>query len=260
MIRLPAILGAAALALSATGTAPAPPPQFAQERDAMLKSQIQARGIRDARLLEAMRAIPREDFVPPDLRGLAYRDGPLPIGQGQTISQPYIVALMTEAARLRRKDRVLEIGTGSGYQAAVLGKLVREVYSIEIVPELGERARELLKKLGYRNIHVRVGDGYAGWPEKAPFQAILLTAAPEQIPQPLLDQLAVGGRLIAPVGPEGTDQELVRVTREKTDSGSVLKTERLLPVRFVPMTGKARGRSRGAGRWLARASPKPPPR
>ena len=199
----------------------------------MVSTQIEDRGVRDPRVLEAMRTVPRHLFVPEEQRAYAYSDGPLSIGFGQTISQPYIVALMTELARPNRSMKVLEVGTGSGYQAAVLAEYVGEVYSIEIVPELGHRAEAFLKGLGYQNIHVRVGDGYDGWPEEAPFDAVVVTAAPEEIPKPLLDQLKVGGRLVIPVG--SGSQDLVRVT--KTETG--LRREVITPVRFVPMTGKA---------------------
>ena len=167
----------------------------------MVETQLKKRGIRSPAVLEAMGRVPRHRFVPRVMRGLAYDDGPLPIGQGQTISQPYIVALMTELVEPRKDMRVLEIGTGSGYQAAVLAECVAEVDSIEVVPELGKAAGTLLRELGYKNVHVKIGDGYEGWPDKAPFDAIVLTAAPpDRIPQPLLDQLKVGGRLVAPVG------------------------------------------------------------
>ena len=198
-------------------------------REAMVRDQIEARGVRDPRVLAALRAVPRERFVPVAAREAAYDDGPLPIGHGQTISQPYIVAVMTELLRPEPGDRVLEIGTGSGYQAAVLAKLVRRVYSIEIVPELASGARRALAELGVENVEVFVGDGYRGLPEHAPFDGILLTAAPREVPQPLVDQLAVGGRLVAPVG--GFDQEL-RVL-ERTAEG--VTTETLFAVRFVPL-------------------------
>ena len=206
-------------------------------RRVMVERQIRARGVKDRRVLAAMLAVKRHLYVPPHLASRAYADHPLPIGKGQTISQPYIVAFMTEALRLKPGARVLEIGTGSGYQAAVLARVARRVYSIEIVPELGRRARKLLGRRGYRNVEVRVGDGYAGWPAKAPFDAVILTAAPPQIPAPLIAQLKVGGVLVAPVG-RGA-QELVRLTRV---SDKKIKRERLLGVRFVPMTGKAQGR------------------
>jgi protein-L-isoaspartate(D-aspartate) O-methyltransferase len=206
---------------------------LAAARRRMVATQLEARGVRDPRVLEAMRAVERHRFVPAPLRDQAYQDRPLPIGHGQTISQPYIVALMTEAARVGPGARVLEIGTGSGYQAAVLSLLAGEVASIEIVEPLAQEAADRLAALGYRNVTVRAGDGYRGWPERAPFDAILVTAAPPEIPQPLLDQLAVGGRLVAPVGER--DQELVVVTRTAAGLGR----RRLLPVRFVPMTGEA---------------------
>jgi protein-L-isoaspartate(D-aspartate) O-methyltransferase len=199
----------------------------------MVRDQIAARGVRDARLLDAIRRVPRHLFVPPDVRSAAHSDRPLPIGHSQTISQPYIVAFMTELAQVAPGDRVLEVGTGSGYQAAVLAEMGASVYSIEIVPDLGREAAALLSGLGYEGVQVRVGDGYDGWPEQAPFAAILLTASPAEIPRPLLDQLAVGGRLVAPVGV--ASQELVVVTR--TADG--WQRREVLPVRFVPMTGKA---------------------
>jgi protein-L-isoaspartate(D-aspartate) O-methyltransferase len=198
----------------------------------MVEEQIRQRGVSDPRVLEAMRKVPRERFVPPEQADNAYEDGPLPIGFSQTISQPYIVAHMTEALGVAAGHKVLEIGTGSGYQAAILGELAREVYTIEIVSPLAERAAQTLKALGYANVHVRDGDGYAGWPEAAPFDRIMVTAAPETIPQPLLDQLAAGGRLIAPVGAQGTAQWLTVV--EKTDRGLVER--RTIPVQFVPFT------------------------
>jgi protein-L-isoaspartate(D-aspartate) O-methyltransferase len=202
------------------------------ERLDLVKRHIEPH-IKDERVLRAMRKVPRHLFVPPRYRSRAYEDRPLPIGLDQTISQPYIVAYMTEALKLTGHEKVLEIGTGSGYQAAVLAEVAKEVYSIEIVKELGLRAKELLERLGYDNIHLRIGDGYRGWPDKAPFDAIILTAAPGHVPEPLLEQLAVGGRLIAPVGKR--TQNLVLY--EKTPSG--IRSRRLLPVIFVPMTGEA---------------------
>lgn len=219
---------------------PAPGPgadeQFADARAAMVKHQIEARGVGDSVVLDAMRVVPRHRFVPPQFADEAYDDSPLPIGYGQTISQPYIVGFMTAALQLKPKDRVLEIGTGSGYQAAVLAEIVDSVYTIEILDSLGHRAESILSSLGYRNIKVRIGDGYRGWPEVAPFDAIMVTAAPDHIPQALVDQLAIGGRLILPVGDE--DQRLILLT--KTPNGIQERT--LLPVRFVPMTGEAEGR------------------
>lgn len=206
---------------------------MAERRLKMVDSQIRGRGISDARVLRAMETVPRHEFVPGGSVNQAYDDHPLFIGHGQTISQPYIVALMTEVLELAPHDRVLEIGTGSGYQAAVLAELVDEVYSIEIVEELGRSAAERLKRLGYDNVTVRIGDGYKGWPEKAPFDAVIVTAAPDEIPEPLLDQLAVGGSLVIPVGVGS--QDLVRVTR--TEKG--FEREVITAVRFVPMTGKA---------------------
>ncbi len=203
-------------------------------RETMVETQLEARGIKDKAVLDAIRKVPRHRFVPEPLRDRAHEDGPLPIGEGQTISQPYIVAWMTELIVPRKGMRVLEIGTGSGYQAAVLAECVDEVDTIEIVPALGRRAEQVLRELGYRNIHTRIGDGYHGWPERAPFDAIILTAAPpDDIPKPLLDQLKIGGRLVAPVG-RGA-QVLVRITRTETG----FERENLAPVLFVPMTGKA---------------------
>jgi protein-L-isoaspartate(D-aspartate) O-methyltransferase len=199
----------------------------------MVETQIAARGVTDPAVLAVMRAVPRHRFVPEALRPLAYDDNALPIGEGQTISQPYVVAVMTAAIRPQKGMRVLEVGTGSGYQAAVLAGCVAEVDTIEVIPALGRRAGLLLKELGYRNVHVRVGDGFDGWPERGPFDAVILTAAPERVPRPLLDQLRVGGRLVAPVG-RGF-QDLVVIT--KTERGLV--TEVIDAVRFVPMTGKA---------------------
>jgi protein-L-isoaspartate(D-aspartate) O-methyltransferase len=224
------------LALVSAATAGAAEDRLAAARARMVSDQLAARGIRDARVLDAMRSVERHRFVPEAERGEAYDDHPLPIGDGQTISQPYIVALMTELALVRPDARVLEIGTGSGYQAAVLSLLAREVWTIEIVEPLAREAADRLARLGYRNVTVRAGDGYGGWPEKAPFDAILVTAAPPEIPAPLLAQLAVGGRLVAPVG--DLSQDLVVV--ERTLSGN--RTRRVAPVRFVPMTGEAQRR------------------
>jgi protein-L-isoaspartate(D-aspartate) O-methyltransferase len=198
-------------------------------RASMVEDQIRARGIQDESVLRAMGRVPRELFVPPDLRGQAYDDNPLPIGYQQTISQPYIVAFMTEALEPDAGDKVLEIGTGSGYQAAVLAAIVREVHSIEIVPELAARAQQTLSALGIRNVHLRTGDGYAGWPEAQPFDGVVVTAAPDHVPQPLVDQLAVGGRMIIPVG-SGV-QELLVIS--KTPTGVIQR--RTLDVRFVPL-------------------------
>ena len=205
---------------------------WAKQRRRMVQRQIEGRGIEDPDVLRAMEKVRRHLFVPEGFRSAAYDDRPLPIGQGQTISQPYIVALMTELAEVRSGDRVLEVGTGSGYQAAVLAELAESVFTVEIVEELAKTARNRLHKLGYDNVHVRMGDGFRGWPEHAPFDAILVTAAPPEIPGPLKEQLAPGGRLVIPVG-EGW-QELKIV--EKTADGP-LKKRTVIPVQFVPMTG-----------------------
>lgn len=200
------------------------------QRERMVRQQIEARGVKDPQVLKALRATPRHLFIPPQYRDSAYADHPVPIGQGQTISQPYIVGVMTELLEVRREHKVLEIGTGSGYQSAVLSPLASQVYSIEIVAPLAEQARGLLKQLGLHNITVRQGDGYKGWPEQAPFDRIILTAAPPEIPDILIAQLKPGGRLVAPVG--RGDQDLVVL--EKDQKGKVRQTS-VLAVRFVPM-------------------------
>jgi protein-L-isoaspartate(D-aspartate) O-methyltransferase len=210
-----------------------PADEYAPLRDRMVYQQLRARDIRDERVLGAMLKVPRHEFVPQDLRNSAYDDTALPLLLGQTISQPYIVAYMTQALQLRGSERVLEIGTGSGYQAAVLAELVCDVYTIEILPELSESAETILSSQGYKNIHFRVGDGYRGWPEQAPFDAIVVTAAPDHVPQPLVDQLKPGGRMIIPVG--RFEQDLVLL--EKGVTGVTRRST--MPVRFVPMTGKA---------------------
>jgi protein-L-isoaspartate(D-aspartate) O-methyltransferase len=207
--------------------------EFEKLRLAMVEKQIEARGVKDARVLEAMRKVRRHRFVPPDLEGRAYDDNPLPIGWDQTISQPYIVAVMTELLGLRPGEKVLEVGSGSGYQAAILAELAGEVFSIEIVPGLAEAAAGHLLAEGYDRVQVRVGDGYRGWPEEAPFQGIIVTAAPDHVPQPLVDQLAEGGRLVIPVG--DVYQELLVLTKE----GGAIRRRSVIPVRFVPMTGEA---------------------
>jgi protein-L-isoaspartate(D-aspartate) O-methyltransferase len=200
----------------------------------MVRTQIAARDVRDTRVLEAMRTVPRHEFVPAESRDRAYDDRPLPIGHGQTISQPYIVAFMTEHLAAKPTDRVLEVGTGSGYQAAVLAKLVAEVYSIEIVEPLAKRATGDLARLGFLNVHTRHGDGYRGWPDAAPFDAIIVTCAPTRIPEPLQEQLKEGGRMVIPVGEAG-DQALY--VMEKRNGR--IEQRSILPVAFVPMTGEA---------------------
>jgi protein-L-isoaspartate(D-aspartate) O-methyltransferase len=201
----------------------------------MVQQQLMARGINDARVLAAMGKVPREAFVPPESRAASYEDGPLPIGYDQTISQPYIVAFMTEQLRLKPSDRVLEIGTGSGYQAAILAELVSEIYSVEIVEPLARAAEATLQRLSYKNVHVKIGDGYKGWPEAAPFDAIIVTCAPDKVPQPLTDQLKDGGRMVIPVGGRFA-QELYLLEKKNGQ----LKESVTLPVRFVPMLREAK--------------------
>lgn len=214
------------------GKKPQDDARWAAVRAAMVQTQIAARGVKDERVLAALREVPRHLFVPEEFREQAYEDHPLPIGEGQTISQPYIVGLMTELLQVAPGDKVLEVGTGSGYQAAVLAAMGCQVFTIEIRPTLAAQAAERLKRLGYANVHVRVGDGYRGWPEEAPFAGIIVTAAPEKIPQPLLQQLAVGGRLVIPVG--SFYQQLKVITRE---AEGYSETD-VIPVRFVPMAGE----------------------
>lgn len=227
-------LGACTPSSGSASPAPSEADARAEERFQMVRSQIESRGVKDTRVLEAMRKVPRHRFMPESQRPYAYDDRPLPIGEGQTISQPYIVALMSELAGVKPGDTVLEVGTGSGYQAAVLAEMGVKVFSIEIVASLAKRAEALLGDLGYEeSIEVRHGDGYAGWPEHAPFDAIVVTAAPPEIPEPLKQQLEVGGHLVIPVGK--SFQSLLRVTR--TEHG--FREESVIPVRFVPMTGKA---------------------
>lgn len=206
-----------------------------EERDHMVEQHLAARGIDDPRVLEAFRTVPREEFVPEDLVRYAYSDRPLPIGGGQTISQPYIVALTVAALELRGDERVLEIGAGSGYAAAVLGRLAREVYTVERLAPLAEQARERLQRLGFHNVHVACGDGTLGWPEHAPYDAIAVAAGGPDVPRALLEQLAPGGRLVMPVGSEESSQVLVRVLREP---GGGFRREPLGEVRFVPLIGE----------------------
>jgi protein-L-isoaspartate(D-aspartate) O-methyltransferase len=209
--------------------------RFAEARNRMVAEQIVARGVKDPLVLAAMRSVPRHEFVPQELRDAAYRDSPLPIGDDQTISQPYIVALMTEASGLEGGEKVLEVGTGSGYQSAVLDEIAGTVLTMEIVASVAERARANLDRLGYHDVRLKIGDGYRGWPEEGPFDVIVVTAAPNHVPRPLLDQLKPGGRLVLPVG--GQRQKLQLWT--KTDHG--FEQRDLIPVSFVPMTGEARG-------------------
>jgi protein-L-isoaspartate(D-aspartate) O-methyltransferase len=209
-----------------------PKGDFKTMRERMVENQIRARGVKDPRVLEAMLKVQRHLFVPKDLQSSAYLDQPLPIGEGQTISQPYIVALMTELLDLKGEEKVLEVGTGSGYQAAILAELAKEVYTIEIIEKLASSAEKLLRELGYQNIKVKAGDGYLGWPEEAPFDGIIVTCAPDHIPKPLLDQLNEGGRMVIPVG-EYT-QELKKIVKRSGKIGST----NVIPVIFVPMTGE----------------------
>jgi len=209
-----------------------------RERDQMVKEGIENypyQAVTNPKVLQAMRRVPRHMFVPEEYQDLAYRNSPLSIGYDQTISQPFIVAHMSELLELKPEYRVLEIGTGSGYQAAVLGELCRHVYTIEIVAPLGRRAEKLLKELGYKQVRVRIGNGYEGWPEAAPFDRIIVTCAPEKIPQALLDQLAPGGRMVIPVGKQMGTQYMVEVSKDK--KGRITRKQHY-PVRFVPMTGK----------------------
>ena len=228
------------LLLSWPGCATQPDPQLSpaqqlersekERRD--LVEELRSEGINSQSVLEAMLKVPRHEFVPASYRHQAYQNRPLPIGHDQTISQPYIVAYMTEAAEIASDEKVLEIGTGSGYQAAVLGELAKEVYTIEIIPELAEGARTVLNRLGYKNVEVRAGNGYLGWPEKAPFDAIVVTAAPDQVPQALVQQLAVKGKMVVPVGTNFQEMTII----SKTESGVVER--KTIPVAFVPMVGK----------------------
>jgi len=220
----------AAIATTGCGQQVSTPADFPAQRQRMVERQLKSRGIKDERVLRAMDKVPREEFIPIDARAEAYEDGPLPIGYNQTISQPYIVAFMTEQLRPKPIDRVLEIGSGSGYQAAILAELVADVYTIDIVEPLAKTAEATLQRLGYKNVHLKVGDGYKGWPEEAPFDAIIVTCAPEKVPQPLVDQLKDGGRMIIPVG-ERFAQQLYLLEKKNGQ----LKQSATLPVRFVPM-------------------------
>jgi protein-L-isoaspartate(D-aspartate) O-methyltransferase len=224
-------LAVAVLAAGGCGQKAPQPSDFAAQRRQMVQQQLMGRGISEQRVLDAMAKVPREEFVAPESRVASYEDGPLPIGYGQTISQPYIVAFMTEQLRPKSSDRVLEVGTGSGYQAAILAELVSEVYSIEIVEPLAKNAEATLQRLGYKNVHIKFGDGYKGWPETAPFDAIIVTCAPDKVPQSLVDQLKEGGRMVIPVG-DRFAQQLYLLEKKNGQ----LKQSATLPVRFVPMT------------------------
>lgn len=216
-------------------------PDFPRERESMVRDTIEARGVSDPRVLAALRKVPRHAFVPAPYTRRAYTDQPLPIGWGQTISQPYIVALMTEAVKPEPTDRCLEIGTGSGYQAAVLAELCAKVFSIEYIPELAELGKRQLRAAGYgpERVSLFTGDGYQGWPEEAPFQVIVVTAAPAQVPAPLKDQLAVGGRLVVPVGPDDSTQRLELWRRVQSGRGDgAFEVKELADVRFVPFLGE----------------------
>ena len=220
----------AALATTGCGQQAPTAASFATQRQRMVERQLKSRDIKDERVLAAMAKVPREEFIPEDARSDAYEDGALPIGYDQTISQPYIVAFMTEQLQPRPSDRVLEIGSGSGYQAAILAELVEDVYTMDIVEPLAKTAEATLQRLGYKNVHVKVGDGYKGWPEEAPFDAVIVTCAPEKVPQPLVDQLKEGGRMVIPVG-ERFAQQLYLLEKKNGQ----LKESVTLPVRFVPM-------------------------
>ena len=230
---IPAIIVICCLAISCPGEGNKSMDDRQEERDLLIDKTVVARGIEDEAVISAMREVRRHLFVPEKYRREAYMDSPLPIGHNQTISQPYIVALMTSLADIDSSSRVLEIGTGSGYQAAVLGEIADSVFTIEIVPELAERAENILDSLGYDNVYVRAGDGYKGWPEHAPFDAVVVTAAPDHVPEPLVEQLAEGGELVIPVGSRYQQLKLLR------KSGGELVEKDIIPVRFVPMTGEA---------------------
>jgi protein-L-isoaspartate(D-aspartate) O-methyltransferase len=229
----------ALLTAAITPACPSPaqqgPDSFAAARRKMIEHDLKGRDITDAAVLQAMRDVPRHRFVPSSLQDVAYADCPLPIGHGQTISQPYVVAFMTQILEVRPEDKVLEIGTGCGYQAAVLARLAKQVYTIEIVKPLADEAQKLLAELGYTNIFIKAGDGFEGWPEHAPFDKIILTCAVQEIPPALIEQLMEGGRIIAPIGATATVQQLIIATKQ----AGGLKRREVLPVRFVPMTGKA---------------------
>lgn len=224
---------AMAAGLSASGDEPTPDPRAAA-RNKMVQQHLVERGIKDPRVLDAFRTVPRHKFLPPDTQRMAYDDESIPIGQGQTITPPYDVAFMTEQLEPKPTDKVYEVGTGSGYQSAILSRIVKDVYSVEIHPPLGKRAAEVHKELGYANIHTRIGDGYAGWPEAAPFDAIIVTCAPTKVPPPLVDQLKEGGRMVIPLGSQFDQRVHLMVKKD-----GKLVDKPLRPTLFVPMTGKA---------------------
>ncbi len=234
MRRIPPWLLVVVLAATSCHHSPTSTSEFAAQRQKMVEQQLMPRGIHDERVLAAMAKVPREEFVPENLRAQSYSDSALPIGHDQTISQPFIVAFMTEQLRPQPTDRVLEIGTGSGYQAAVLAELVKEVYTIEIIEPLAKDASARLARLDYNNAHVKIGDGYQGWPEVAPFDSIIVTCAPDKVPQPLRQQLKEGGRMVIPVG-IGLDQQLFLLEKKEGQ----MAERAILPVRFVPMAGEA---------------------
>jgi protein-L-isoaspartate(D-aspartate) O-methyltransferase len=234
MIRFPQVVLIFAVVATGCHRKPASTSEFAAERQKMVQEQLKPRGIHDERVLTAMAKVPREEFVAENMRPQSYADSALPIGHDQTISQPFIVAVMTEQLRPQPTDRVLEIGTGLGYQTAILAELVKDVYTIEIVEPLAKEASAKLARLGYSNAHVKIGDGYQGWPDVSPFDAIIVTCAPDKVPQPLTQQLKEGGRMIIPVG-SGLDQQLFLLEKKEGQ----MAQRAILPVRFVQMAGEA---------------------
>ncbi len=231
LLQMPAL--AAACLLSSCETPPPPTDSsLVEQRQRMVEKQLKSRAIKHQAVLAAMGRVPRHQFVPEKLRSSAYADRPLPIGHDQTISQPYVVAFMTQAIEPQAKHRVLEVGTGSGYQAAVLAEIVGEVYTIELIPELAKQAKERLKQLGYRKVHVKQGDGYLGWPDKAPFDSILVTCGADHVPEPLIEQLKPGGTMVIPVGKSSANQWLEVITKGKDGKTN---SRKVLPVRFVPL-------------------------
>ncbi len=235
---LPAMVVLGSLLLggwAVAGNGPSAADPTAPARRRMVERHLVERGIKDPRVLEVFRTVPRHKFLPPESQRMAYDDESIPIGEGQTITPPYDVAMMTEALEPKPTDRIYEVGTGSGYQASILSRLVKDVYSVEIHPPLGKRAAEVIKSLGYTNIHTRIGDGYAGWPEAAPFDAVIVTCAPQLIPAPLVEQLKEGGRMVIPVGDRYKQMVYLKVKRD----GKLVDVRELRPTLFVPMTGRA---------------------